>query len=153
MRPLGQVLGESGLRWLILPWRRTFEFNGRSTRSELIGFHFTFVLLLALSMLIGERLTGPLGPHADPGDAPLTTSIFLLGLVPWFSVQLRRMHDTGRNGWSLLLYGLGPFGILFVWLHLLDAPQDGPNLWGGDPRQHRLVMDVASMPEFFPERE
>jgi len=153
MRRLGQVLGESGLRWLVLPWRRAFDFQGRSTRSELIGFHFSFLVLFALSMIVTERFGGPLRSHADPGDAPLAALVFLLGLVPGVSVQMRRMHDVGRNGWLLLLYGLGPFGVLFVWLFLLGSPQPGPNRWGDDPREHRLAMDVATMPEFFPGRD
>ena len=48
-------------------------------------------------------------------------------LVPNLAVAVRRLHDTGRTGWWLLI-GLVPFIGFFVLLYffVLDSENDNP---------------------------
>ena len=54
-------------------------------------------------------------------------------IVPGIAVTIRRLHDTGRSGWWILL-GLVPFvGILLLVLMCLDS-EPGTNEYGENPK-------------------
>ncbi len=77
-------------------------FDGRATRSEYWWwFLFTFLVSLATGM-VSEMLSG----------------LFSLGvLLPSLAVGARRLHDTDRSAWFLLLWFVPLIGwiILIVW--------------------------------------
>ena len=55
-------------------------------------------------------------------------------LVPTLAVSVRRLHDTGRSGWWMLL-SLVPFGgIVLLVFDCLDS-EPGPNRFGPSPKQ------------------
>ena len=60
--------------------------------------------------------------------------VVLLGLiVPGIAVSIRRMHDTGRSGWWLLI-GLVPLvGFIVILYFFVQRGTVGPNAWGADP--------------------
>jgi len=69
------------------------DFSGRATRPEYWWFVLCEVLILGIASLISDTLPG----------------LFALALVlPALAVGARRLHDTGRSGWWLLLM-LVPF--------------------------------------------
>ena len=70
-------------------------FRGRARRKEywmfiLVNIIFTFVLGL-LDKMLGWQRAG--------GEGILTTIYGILVFLPWWAVQFRRLHDTGRSGW------------------------------------------------------
>lgn len=77
----------------------------------------------------------------------LALGIILCALIiPGFSVQIRRLHDTGNTGW-ILLWTLIPYvGILgnfyIFWLYLKKGDK-GENEYGPDPC---ATMDQAVCP-------
>lgn len=75
-------------------WKRYFDFQGRAGRREF--WTFTLVnLVIALILQAASR---------DPGDTSIAASIFyLVALLPTLGVTARRLHDSGRTGWWLLL--------------------------------------------------
>ena len=79
------------------------DFNGRASRPEYWWFAlFIFLVSAALSMV----------SHVLPGIFALAT------LLPSLAVAARRLHDTERSGWWLLI-GLVPmvgFVVLIVFL-------------------------------------
>jgi uncharacterized membrane protein YhaH (DUF805 family) len=86
---------------------------------------------------------GPFGYQvADPVDGlvPLgaVAALAALVIIPNIAVQVRRLHDSDRSGWWLLLH-LVPFIGSFVLLifFLLDGSV-GPNRYGQDPRGRTL---------------
>ncbi|MEF2278572.1 DUF805 domain-containing protein [Deinococcus sp. YIM 134068] len=64
----------------------------------------------------------------------LTVVYGLAVLLPSLAVGVRRLHDTGRPGWWLLI-GLVPFvgGIVLLIFYVLDS-QPGSNTWGPNPK-------------------
>ncbi|MDP2134851.1 MAG: DUF805 domain-containing protein [Sulfuritalea sp.] len=78
------------------------EFNGRASRSEFWWwFLFTF-LATAAAEIVSENLS----------------ALFSLAvLLPSLAVGARRLHDTDRSAWFLLLWFLPIIGwiILLVW--------------------------------------
>jgi uncharacterized membrane protein YhaH (DUF805 family) len=92
-----------GLRSAVQPLRRYAIFRGRSTRLELLLFS---ALVVLSSMAIGYlALIDPL--YATWGQRIL----LLLAACPLLALAVRRLHDSGRSGWWLLL-GLPLLGFL-----------------------------------------
>jgi uncharacterized membrane protein YhaH (DUF805 family) len=66
--------------------------------------------------------------HLNPSIMLIVRNIYPVAIiVPSVAVAIRRMHDTGRRGWWILL----PIAnIVFL---CLDG-QPGPNQYGPDPK-------------------
>lgn len=99
-------------------------FEGRASRSEYWFFAlFNFVISIAINVI----------------EIPLQTAILswlyaLAVLVPSLAVGARRLHDTGRSGWWLLIFLvpiLGPI-ILIIWFVFDSEP--GANRYGPNPK-------------------
>jgi uncharacterized membrane protein YhaH (DUF805 family) len=101
--------------------RKYIDFSGRAARPEFWWF-FLFYILAAI--VIGAI-------DAAIGTYPLLYVIVALGLfLPALAAQIRRLHDTDRSGWWVLI-GLIPL-IGTIWLLVLLASQGtaGPNRYG-----------------------
>ena len=130
------------MEWIILPYRRYFDFLGRSRRREYwLFFLFTVIVNLVIDMVFGTR-TGGIGPaganfavNVQGGAGGLISGLFsLVTLIPSLSVSVRRLHDQDRSGWMLLLVlipFLGWFALLV--LMCLEGTR-GPNRFGSDPK-------------------
>jgi uncharacterized membrane protein YhaH (DUF805 family) len=108
-------------------------FVGRATRSE----YWYWLLFAAIGVLVTKILDAALfAQMSASGPSPLhalLTSIFILVLLlPSFAVEVRRLHDTDRSGWWLLLAlsGIGVF-LLLYWASQEGTP--GDNRFGPSP--------------------
>jgi len=99
-------------------------FTGRARRSE---FWF-FILFNMLVQLVAGIVDGILGI----GIIGMLASLALF--LPGLAVSVRRMHDTGRSGWWVLI-GLVPLvGVILLIVWYVNRGEDGPNRFGPDPR-------------------
>lgn len=103
-------------------------FSGRARRSE----YWWFVLFYLIVAVVATAIDSAAGLPQTAGNGPVTMLVALALLLPSLAVTARRLHDTGRSGWWMLL-SLIPFGGLVV---LIFAVQDsrGPNAWGQSPK-------------------
>jgi uncharacterized membrane protein YhaH (DUF805 family) len=53
-------------------------------------------------------------------------------LLPSLAIAIRRLHDTGKSGWMILL-GLIPVIGFIVLIVFYVQPSDGPNTYGQGP--------------------
>lgn len=59
--------------------------------------------------------------------------IFLLFiLIPSFAIGIRRLHDTDKSGWWLLI-GIIPLASLVLFIFFCLRGTTGPNRFGDDP--------------------
>lgn len=119
------------------------DFRGRARRREywmFMLFNWIVSTVLSLPYLI-TSLSGDLsaGPTPEPTGLGLVSIILaslysLAVLLPSLAVAVRRLHDTGRSGWWLLLSIL-PFigGLVLFIFYVLDS-QPGANRWGPNPK-------------------
>jgi len=95
--------------WAKLPLQKYADFSGRAPRAEFWWYILAVVILTVIARIIdnilGISLAGPYGP---------IYLIVALGLlVPNIAVAVRRLHDTNRSGWWLLL-PLVPYCLAFA---------------------------------------
>ena len=96
------------MRWALLPYRRYFEFRGRSRRTE----YWTFALGWLITSFVLGSIEGLLGLAGVP-VAQAITWLFVLGsFIPGLAVTVRRLHDVNRTGWWAAL-PLTPFLLAF----------------------------------------
>src|ERR1035438_1320758 len=124
------------MEWYLMVWRRFAEFEGRSRRQEYWMFQL-FNILAALAM----AALGAIGIAINQKFGIILffpfTLYWLAMIIPALAVSVRRLHDTGRSGWLLLLFvvlGLIPFvGIITAIVQIVFMCQDsvpGTNEYG-----------------------
>ncbi|HEY5722397.1 MAG TPA: DUF805 domain-containing protein [Allosphingosinicella sp.] len=132
------------MKWLIAPWRRTFDFSGRATRREYWSFVGTFYAGLFAYLL----LIGALAPVDGVPSRALSQIIGLVSLllmlfaaIAGLSAAVRRIHDHDKTGWFILLGAVPAIGWIFFLFMMLTPGTDGPNTYGSDPRDPHADMN------------
>ena len=90
------------MQWYLAVMRKYAVFSGRARRKEYwMFFLFNTLIALAIGFVTG-LLGGLLGMGTSLGSA--ANGLYSLAvLVPGIAVGVRRLHDSGRSGWWLLL--------------------------------------------------
>jgi uncharacterized membrane protein YhaH (DUF805 family) len=104
------------------------NFSGRARRSEFWWFIlFNFAAQIAASIV--DAIVASI-----IGFSVLAFIVMLALFVPGLAVSIRRLHDTGRSGWWILL-GLIPLvGIVVLIIWYATDGQPGPNQYGENPK-------------------
>lgn len=105
-------------------------FSGRARRSEYWFFAlFNFVIAIVLGALDGI-LNLNIGKNTGVLGAIYSLAVF----IPSIAVMVRRLHDTNRSGWWILI-GLVPFlgALVLIVLAVLDSTP-GANKYGPNPK-------------------
>jgi uncharacterized membrane protein YhaH (DUF805 family) len=64
----------------------------------------------------------------------ITSTWLLVTLVPMIAAGIRRLHDTGRSGFWILIYMIPLIGWLALMVRWAEDGQRGPNRFGPDPK-------------------
>ena len=103
-------------------------FTGRARRKE---YWLFFLVNTIISILIGAVL-GVIG--LEELAMPVGIIYALVMLLPNLGVTFRRLHDTGRSGWWLLIL-LVPFvGVIVFFVFMALDSQPGDNKYGPNPK-------------------
>ncbi len=113
-------------------------FSGRAQRSEFWWFVlFVWAMSIVLS-IVDSTLFGTVVRTGNSFYASTNTPIFsgifsLVVVLPNLAVSVRRLHDTDRSGWWLLI-GLIPLvGLIVLIVFFASKGTDGNNRFGSDP--------------------
>lgn len=123
------------------------DFNGRARRNEYWMFVlFNFIITLIVYALIG------VGIAIDSSILVLCSYILLLVVslvlfIPGFAVAVRRLHDTNRSGWFLLLLLIPFIGFIILIVFLITEGTRGPNIYGPDPKNPHDELDNIGIDE------
>ena len=119
----------SAFEWYLGPLRKFRDFTGRASRREcwlFIIWHLAFIIVLSW-------LSGAL------------YMLYALGtLVPSIAVGIRRLHDTNRSGWWLLVTFVPFVGFIVMIVFLASAGTTGENDYGSEPGAdpgHEEIID------------
>ncbi len=119
------------MNWYLEALRKFTDFNGRASRQE-YWYFVLFNILISLGLGLVDRVTGSFDPMSGVG---LLGGLYgLVILLPGLAVSIRRLHDTDRSGWWVLL-PLIPIigGLIFLYFLVLDSSQ-GRNAYGESPK-------------------
>jgi uncharacterized membrane protein YhaH (DUF805 family) len=110
--------------WKLVVLQRYAKFDGRAGRAEFWWFVLAnliiSVVLNVISLIIGV-------------DYVLSGLYSLAVLIPSIAVGIRRLHDTDKTGWFLLI-GLIPLvGWIILIVFYATPGTPGPNAYGAGP--------------------
>ena len=113
-------------------WSNYSTFKGRSRRSEYWWIQLFLVLTnLAVAAIDLALMNGDIDRFIANGGGGIVGLVWILvTIVPALAVLVRRLHDTGKSGWWVLI-GFVPFVgtiVLFVF-SVLDSDA-GENKYG-----------------------
>ncbi len=130
--------------WLeaLKKWRLT---SVRAMRKEYWYFNLIYAALLLLSYLIMPLLKN--SNSSDSTALSIFSIIYFLVIFvlffPALGVAVRRLHDTNRSAWWLLI-GLIPYiGSFVLLIFYLMEGTPGENKYGPDPREIKYNVSYA----------
>jgi uncharacterized membrane protein YhaH (DUF805 family) len=113
------------MNWYLDVLKKYAVFTGRARRKEYWCFFLiTLIISIILAVIDGILTAGLLG------------GLYMLAvLIPGIAVSVRRLHDSGRSAWWLLI-GLVPLlgGIILLVFMALDSTP-GENQFGPNPKE------------------
>ncbi|MFI9650636.1 DUF805 domain-containing protein [Streptomyces sp. NPDC052040] len=112
------------MNWYVDVLKKYVVFNGRARRQEYWMFAL-FNLIITIVLTVIDAVAGT----AIPG------ALYSLAvLLPALGVTFRRLHDTGKSGWWILISLIPLVGwiILIVFLATEGTPE--PNKYGTNPK-------------------
>ena len=106
-------------------------FDGRARRKE----YWLFVLFNVLVVIVLSIVDHLLGTYDKETEAGLIGSIYSLAvIIPSIAVSIRRLHDTDKSGWWLLLHLIPLFGSLVLLIFFILDSQKETNRFGINPK-------------------
>ncbi len=108
---------------------RYVDFRTRSNRPQ-YWYFFLWTLIIGL---LSSILDSILGTGTAEGGGIINGLSSLALLLPSLAVAVRRLHDTGRTGWWLLLIIVPIIGWIVLLVFYCLKGEEHPNRWGNPP--------------------
>jgi uncharacterized membrane protein YhaH (DUF805 family) len=106
-------------------------FSGRARRSE----YWWWALFTALLGVVAAVLDTALGTNMDGSTTGVIGLIVELAiLLPSLAVLVRRLHDTDRSGWWILIALIPIVGAIVLLVFAAQDTKPGPNRYGESPK-------------------
>jgi uncharacterized membrane protein YhaH (DUF805 family) len=101
-------------------------FEGRATRPQCWWWFLFIVAVWAILWALGNAILG-----ADSGAGSVLGAMFgVVVFLPSLAVSARRLHDSDRTGWWLLLLLVPVIGWTVMVYFLVQPGSSGPNRFG-----------------------
>jgi uncharacterized membrane protein YhaH (DUF805 family) len=119
------------MKYFIYCLKNYFKFSGRATRSE----YWYFVLFSLLFSLAAMLIDFSIETYYIEEGIGIFSSIYTLAiLIPSLAVTVRRLHDTNRSAWWLLISLIPIIGtIVLIVFYCQDSKED--NKYGVNPKK------------------
>lgn len=119
------------MEWFLVALKKYAVFQGRARRKE-YWYFILFYILIYIGLSIIE---GMFGGSGSSGQGGILTAVFTLGmLIPSLSVGVRRLHDTNRSGWWVLISLIPIVGVFILIYFTVQDGQSGTNRFGPNPK-------------------
>lgn len=129
------------MEWMLMPYKRYFDFSGRSRRKEYWMFFLLSMIVTMICVIL--MFSGGMPSETDPAAQPggmfwLGTGLMVIwglaSIIPSIAVQVRRFHDQDKSGWFVLLGFIPYLGGIIVLIFMMLEGTRGPNRFGDDPK-------------------
>jgi uncharacterized membrane protein YhaH (DUF805 family) len=120
------------MNWYVAVLKKYAEFNGRARRTEFWMF-VLFNFIFGIAAIIIDNVIGLTFEEQIFGTVYLLYNLAVL--IPSLAVCVRRLHDTGKTGWWILISLIPLVGE--IWLIILCATEGTPgeNIYGPNPKE------------------
>ncbi len=108
------------------------NFEGRARRREYWLFYLANAIIYLISFLFCLGLDYSILIDAVWGILGLVL------LIPGLALSVRRLHDTNRSGWWLLISLIPIIGTIIFFVFSVLPGTEGENEYGPDPKANEL---------------
>ncbi|WP_420854557.1 DUF805 domain-containing protein [Sneathiella marina] len=112
------------------------NFSGRAARPEYWWWALAVFIIMFIAGILDAVVIAPmLGLNAvdDASVSPLSVIILLAIFLPNLAVAVRRLHDTDRSGWWILLFLVPIIGFFLLLFWYVSKGTEGDNRFGPPP--------------------
>ena len=103
-------------------YKKFFDFSGRASKSEYWWFQLYGIIIYGLLFVF-------------QGDLVLVFSILAIAnTIPLWAAAVRRLHDTDKSGWFVLISFIPIIGLFIIYLLIVDGSK-GKNRFGPKPKK------------------
>ena len=103
-------------------YKKFFDFSGRASKSEYWWFQLYNAIIYVLTFVF-------------QGDLTLLFSILIIvNLIPIWAAAVRRVHDSDKSGWMVLISVIPLIGLYVIVLLIQDGSK-GKNRFGAKPKK------------------
>ena len=103
-------------------YKKFFDFSGRASKSEYWWFQLYNTILYILTFVFQNDL------------ALLFSILGIANLIPVFAAGVRRVHDSNKSGWWILISFVPIIGLYIIVLLITDGSK-GKNRFGPKPKK------------------
>ncbi|ERN43189.1 putative membrane protein [Rubidibacter lacunae KORDI 51-2] len=112
------------MEYYLTALRKYAVFSGRARRKE-YWYFVLFNFLISFGLGIIDMVLGLAGEGS--GFGVLGAIYALAVLVPGIAATVRRLHDTGRSGWWILIGFIPLVGTIVLIIFLVAGSESGQN--------------------------
>jgi uncharacterized membrane protein YhaH (DUF805 family) len=120
------------MSWYLEVWKKYAVFSGRARRRE-YWYFVLFNIIVSIVLGVIDGVTGSL--NAQTGLGLLSGIYSLVILIPSIAVSVRRLHDTDRSGWWLLIVLVPLVGAIILLVFAVQDSKPGTNQFGENPKE------------------
>jgi uncharacterized membrane protein YhaH (DUF805 family) len=131
------------MNWFLTALKSYAVFSGRSRRSEYWYFALFYLIFYAVAAIV-DAMAGTF--DRATGIGIFTGILTLAFLIPSLSVSVRRLHDTGRTGWWLLIAFIPVVGAIVLLVFLAQNSAAGANRFGANPKAGPIGRSFQAAP-------
>jgi uncharacterized membrane protein YhaH (DUF805 family) len=115
--------------WYQDAWGSFGDFEGRSSRPAYWYFCLCHLIVVFICLFLDVQVFGL------SGGIPVLAAVYGgVAVLPGLSVSVRRLHDSGRSGWWLLVGVVPVVGQLALLVFLTEDSQSGSNQYDPNPK-------------------
>lgn len=100
---------------------RYVDFSGRTSPGGFWRFFAVYFAVYVVLLILGAAIASIF--------TILAVLWVLATLLPYLGASIRRLHDSGKSGWYLLVSFIPLAGVIIL-IYFLTRPSDGPNEYG-----------------------
>jgi len=113
------------LNYALMPLQKYAQFTGRSGRAEFWWYTLATIILNVVVQSVDGMISG--------GPGILTGLVALALFIPGLAVAFRRLHDTNRSAWWLLISFVPLIGLVVLIVFWASPGTPGSNNFGEAP--------------------
>jgi len=118
------------MHWYFDVLKKYLVFNGRARRMEYWMF-FLFNLIISIALGVVDGMLGTINMQYGIGMLGLVYALAVL--LPSLAVTIRRLHDTDRSGWWVLIVFVPLIGPIVLLVFMVLGSTPGQNRFGANP--------------------